>query len=225
MANLTRLRELGKLLNIQTVAWKKYELEEKYISNLDFLQFIFERELEIRRQNAIRRNRKNSNLPKIELDKADLLEGILYQVNNLEKCEWVEKSQNLLLVGKSSTNKTATAIHLANTALDKGYKVMYLTIDELFIILNRKDDLAKAKLTHARLTAADVIVIDDFLYLDLGRDALELLYKTLMALTSSASIVFIANREPLEWVESANDKYTMKLLISRVVATCEKVLT
>jgi len=225
MASKNRLRELGKLLNIQTVAHKKYELAEQDIPNLDFLQFVFERELQVRKQNAVRRNRKNANLPQVMLDKARLHEGLLYQLKKLEQCEWIEKSENLLLVGKSNSHKTAIAVHLVNSALDRGYKVIYLAVDELFILLENKDKTQKANLVHSRLMSADVVALDDFLYLDLDKEKLELLYKTLMTLTGSTSIIFVVNRDPLEWVESAADKYTMQLLINRTIATCEKILT
>jgi len=129
-----------------------------------------------------------------------------------------------LLVGKSGLSKTAIAVHLANVAIDKGYKAMYLTVDELLIVLKSKDTYPKAKLTHGRIVAADVLVLDDFLYLDLPKDDLELIYKTLMMLSGGASIVFIANREPIEWVNSAEDKYTTQLLINRAIASCEKML-
>jgi len=225
MASKTRLRELGRLLNIQTVARKKYELEEqKNVSNLDFLQEVFERELEVRRQNAIRRNRKTANLPQVIFEREAIHEGTLYQIEKLKSCVWIEKSQNLLVVGKSNTNKTAIVTHLANTTIDNGCKAMYITQDEFLVVVKNKDVLQKAKITFARIKAADVLILDDFLYLDIDKNDLELLYKTLLTITSTTSIVFVANRTPQEWVNSTNDKYEMQLLINRVVSLCEKML-
>ena len=194
------------------------------MSNLDFLEQVFERELEVRKQNAIKRNRRNANLPQATLSKASLHEGIQYQLNQLEDCAWVETSQNLLITGKSSSGKTQIATHIASTAINLGYKVMYLSVDELLMIVKSKDTFQKAKLTHARVVAADMLIIDDFLYLDLKRDDLELLYKTLMGLKSTTSIVFVANREPQDWLISAEDKYATNLLINRTVFSAIKML-
>jgi len=223
--NKTILRELAKQLNIQTVARKMYELDEDSdISNLEYLQFIFERELEIRRQNAIKRNRKNANLSQIILDENILHEGTRYQLNSLKELKWVQKNNNILITGKSMKNKTAIATHLANTVIDNGYKVFYITLDELLLVAENKEKLPQAKLIFSRILKSDVLVIDDFLYLDLPREELEYLYRLLISLTATTSIIFVANRDPKEWIRSSSDKYTLELIINRTIATCERML-
>jgi len=222
--NKTRIRELAKLLNIHTVGNAKFEFNNLKMSNLEYLQWIFERELEVRKERAIVRMRKISNLPKITFDKNSLHEGMLYHVEKLEKCEWVKKSENILISGSHSVGKTALAVHLANIAIDKSYKVLYLKLDELFLVLKNKDILQQARITHSRIKVADVLVLDEFLYLDLPKQDLELLYKTLMELNSTTSIVYVANREFAEWIASTEDKYAMQLMIQRAVANAELVL-
>ena len=226
MVNKTKLRELAKQLNIQTVARKKFEFNEEFgKTNLEYLQFIFERELEIRRQNAIKRNRKTANLPDFVFDESRLHEGIRHQVKQLESCEWVAKVQNILISGKPNKNKTAIAAHLAYTAIDKGYKAFYITLDELLLVVKRKSELSGAKLTFSRILKSDVLVIDDFLYLDLERPDLELLYRLLISLTNTTSILFVSNRDPKDWVKSnLGDKYTVELLINRAITKCERML-
>ena len=223
--NKTKLRELAKHLNIQTVARKKYDLDEDSdISNLEYLQFIFERELDIRRQNAIKRNRKNANLPQLTLDETILHEGIRYQLNSLKELKWVQENKNILITGKPMKNKTAIATHLANAAIDNGYKAFYITLDELLLVSESKEKFPQAKLTFSRILKSDVLVIDDFLYLDLPREELEYLYRILISLTATTSIIFVANRDPKEWIRSSSDKYTLELIINRTIATCERML-
>jgi len=223
--NKTILRELAKQLNIQTVARKKYDLDEDpEMSNLEYLQFIFERELEIRRQNAVKRNRKNANLPQLTLDENILHEGIRYQLNSLKELKWVQENKNILITGKPMKNKTAIATNLANVAIDNGYKAFYITLDELLLVAENKEKLPQAKLIFSRILKSDVLVIDDFLYLDLPREELEYLYRLLISLTATTSIIFVANREPKEWIRSSSDKYTLELIINRTIATCERML-
>ena len=223
--NKTKLRELAKHLNIQTVARKKYDLDEDSdISNLEYLQFIFERELDIRRQNAIKRNRKNANLPQLTLDETILHEGIRYQLNSLKELKWVQENKNILITGKPMKNKTAIATYLANVVIDNGYKAFYITLDELLLVSESKEKLPQAKLIFSRILKSDVLVIDDFLYLDLPRGELEYLYRLLISLTATTSIIFVANREPKEWIRSSSDKYTLELIINRTIATCERML-
>jgi len=219
----TKIRELAKLLNIHTVGNAKFELNNLRMTNLEYLQWIFERELEVRKERAIARVRKTSNLPQVAFDKNSLHEGVGYQVGKLEQCSWAEKSENILITGSHGVGKTALATHLANSAIDKSCKVLYLKLDELFIVLKNKDTLQQAKTTYTRIKSADVLVLDEFLYLDLPKQDLELLYKTIMGLNSTASIVFVVNREFSDWIASSEDKYTTQLLIQRAVASSELV--
>ena len=46
MVNKIKLRQMAKLLNIQTIVKGSYDLENLEIDNLDFLELVFERELE-----------------------------------------------------------------------------------------------------------------------------------------------------------------------------------
>jgi len=171
-----RIRELAKLLNIHTVGNAKFELNNLGMTNLEYLQWIFERELEVRRERAIMRARKISNLPQSTFGKNSLHDGVRYQVEKLEKCSWAEKSENILITGSHGSGKTALAVHLASAAIDKSFKVLYLKLDELFLVLKNKDTLQQARITYGRIKSADVLVLDEFLYLDLPKQDLELLY-------------------------------------------------
>jgi len=218
-----KIRELAKLLNIHTVGNAKFELNNLMMNNLEYLQWIFERELDVRKDRAIIRVRKIANLPQITLDKNSLHEGLRYQVEKLEECEWAKRSENILIMGSHNSGKTALAVHLANCAINSSYKVLYLKLDELFLVLKNKDILQQARITHTRIKSADVLVLDEFLYLDLPKTDLELLYKTIMSLNSTTSIIYVANREFSDWISSSEDKYTTQLLIQRAVASAELV--
>jgi DNA replication protein DnaC len=193
------------------------------MTNLEYLQWIFEMELEVRRERAIARARKISNLPQVAFDKNSLHDGVRYQVEKLEKCGWAEKSENILISGSHGSGKTALAVHIASAAIDKSFKVLYLKLDELFLVLKNKDNLQQARITYGRIKSADVLVLDEFLYLDLPKQDLELLYKTLMGINSTTSIVYVANREFSDWIASSEDKYTTQLLIQRALASSELV--
>jgi len=222
MANKTKIREMARLLGIQVIADKKFDLKESE-NNLDYLQFVFEKELDARRRNSIAKIRKASNLPKLAFNSERLDEGIRYQVSNLLSCNWIEQSKNLLVVGECITGKTTVAAHLAEGAIDKGFKVFYLKLDEMLLVINNKDTLKKAKATFNKIRNIDLLVLDEFFYLDQSREDLALIYKTLMGINETTSIIFISNREPSDWIAGAEDKYTMQLLIQRAIASSDVV--
>jgi len=223
MANRAKICEMAKLLGIQVIAGKQIELKELEMSNLDYLQFIFEKELEMRKQNSINKIRKTANLPNTIFKRERLHEGIQYQVDKLATCSWIEQSKNLLIIGECGSGKTALAIHSAENAICKGFKTFYLKLDELLLVVKNKDTLKKAKAKFNKLRDIDLLVLDEFLYLGIDKDDLALLYKILMSINETTRVIFISNREPSDWIATEEDKYTMQLLIQRAISSAEVI--
>ena len=223
MANRTRIRELASLLNIQTIANPKFDWKTLPTNHLDCLQFVFESEQSNRKKNSVARNKKYSNLPHLQFDAQRLNTGLQYQVEVLLTCGWVENCTNLLITGPCGVGKTALASFLANNAIEQGFKAQYIKMDELLLVLQNKEtsDRARAKLSKIRY--ADILVFDEFLYLDINKHDLEILYKLLMSLNDTTSIVFISNRDVSDWVQGSDDKYAMQLLINRAIAKAETI--
>ena len=63
---------------------------------------------------------------------------------------------------------------------------------------------------------SDVIIVDEMLYLNLPEEDLSLLYKGLMFLSESRSVICITNRGLSDWKNAARDKHTMQTLIDRI---------
>jgi len=133
------------------------------------------------------------------------------------------KSKNLLITGECGSGKTALVTYLANNAIEKGFKVYYTKLDELLTMVKGKETSSKAAVTLNRIKNADVLVLDEMLYLNIASADLELLYKTLMLINETTSIVFVTNRDVSEWLGSSEEKYTMQLLINRTIANTEVI--
>lgn len=222
MANRTKIKAMAMQLGLGTVATG--HLKELGIGNLDYLQLILEKEIESRKQNTIAKVKKFSNLPNVKFDREKLNEGLKYQVDKLLNCDWIGKSKNLLIVGKPNRGKTALASYLATNAIEQSLKVFYVKMDELITVLKQQETLSKARATFGKIKNADLLVLDEILYLNIANEDLELLYKAIMKLNETVSIIFISNREISSWYKAAEDKYTMQLLISRALADTELIM-
>ena len=219
MANRSRIKELARELNLQGLVVA--DLEELNMGNLEYLERILSQEVESRKQNAIARIRSSANLPDIVFEKEKLSQGMRYQVEKLIDCVWVNACKNLLVIGECGTGKTVLATYLANKAIEKCFKTYYIKLDELLVMVRGKDASNKAAATFNRIKNADVLVLDEMLYLNITSTDLELLYKMLMVINETASIVFVTNREMSEWLATAEEKYTMQLLINRAIVNTE----
>ena len=201
MANKSRIKSMAKELNLQTIA--NGQFKELGMGNLDYLEMMLKQELEYRKRNVIAKVRKHSNLPTTVFDKQRLNSGLRYQVEKLISCEWINNCRNLVIIGGPNTGKTALATYLTNNAIEKGFKAMYIKMADIFMVLQQKDSLYGANTTFNRIKNTDLIVLDEVLYFDISKETLETLYRIIMSLNETTSIVFIANREISEWLANA----------------------
>jgi len=221
MANKTRIKAMAKELNLQTIA--NGNLKELAMGNLDYLELILAQELESRKQSAIAKVKKFCNLPSIRFNKERLNKGLQHQIEKLLNCDWINKSKNLLVIGECNSGKTALATYLTGNAIEEGFKAFYIKAEELLAVVKGKEAMPKAQATFNKIKNTDLLVLDEMLYLNFAKENLELLYKTVMLLNETTSIIFVTNREASQWLETAEDKYTMRLLISRAVENAEVI--
>ncbi|NQY37297.1 MAG: ATP-binding protein [Alteromonadaceae bacterium] len=81
---------------------------------------------------------------------------------SLLHCDWLNKSQNLLITGPCGTGKTYIACALGHTGCLKGYSVKYYRISRLMLALTQ----AKADGSYSRalqaLAKVDLLILDDW---------------------------------------------------------------
>ena len=221
MANISKIKEQARELYLMSVADPKFDMQNTDKKSLDYLEYILGVELDNRKKNAIERVRKVCNLPHIRFDAGRVKSDVRSQLDKLLECKWAEQCRNLVING--ACGKTVLATHLANSALEKGNKVFYIKLEEMLIVLSKRETHEKASATYNKIKNADVLVLDEMLYLNLNRQDLESVYKTLMLINETTIIIFITNREPSELLREADEKYTMRLLIDRALTNADVI--
>ena len=83
-------------------------------------------------------------------------------IASLLQCDWLNKSQNLLITGPCGSGKTYIACAMGHTACLKGYSVKYYRLSRLMLELTQ----AKADGTYSEalqsLAKLDCLIIDDW---------------------------------------------------------------
>lgn len=140
MANITRIKELAGKLFLTNIEKGRIELNNNSDTELNFLEFILAKEVEMRRSKKIETAIKRSNITTFyNLDdfKSNLTENITsWHIDKLKDTSSIDKKKNVIISSGAGTGKTMLAVATANNALKKGYKVFYITISDL-IIYNR----------------------------------------------------------------------------------------
>ncbi len=221
MTSITEIQELARTLNLQNIAKGIIDLSHDKESNLAYLKDVLQKEVDKREEFAVLRREKAGRLPKKEFVTTNINSGIAWQIERLEELEWIEKDQNLILIGKCGCGKTSLAAHLGRKALEAGIKVSYNTFDDFLYTINNKDASEKQMRRFRYFTASSLIIIDDMMYTGVRNEDLVKFYHSIMLLNETRSIIFITNRELSSWLEATEDRHLMQTLIDRITVNSQ----
>lgn len=221
MTSITEIQELARILNLQNIAKGIIDLSQDKESNLAYLKEILQKEVDKRGELAMVKREKAGRLPKKTFLKANVNSGIAWQIERLEELEWIEKDQNLILIGKCGCGKTSLAAHLGRMALEAGIKVSYTTFDDFLYTIDKKQSSEKQRQRFKYFTQSSLIIIDDMMYTGVRAEDLVKFYHSIMLLNETRSIIIITNRELSSWADATEDKHLMQTLIDRITANSQ----
>ncbi len=114
----------------------------------------------------------------------------------LTTLEWVGRAENLTITGPSGTGKTHFIEALSNTVIDAGMRVSWFTLESLTAALTRAAVDGSASKVIARITRAELVVIDDIGMLPAGQAAAEAFYRVVDATYEKRSVAVSSNLHP-----------------------------
>jgi len=114
----------------------------------------------------------------------------------LATLEWVGRAENLAIAGPSGTGKTHFVEALAHQVIDAGMRVSWFTLESLTATIGRASVDASVAKTIARITGAELIVIDDIGMLPAGQAAGEAFYRIVDAAYERRSVAVTSNLHP-----------------------------
>ncbi len=215
MADAKEIQELAKILNLQNIANGTIDLNNETISNKDYLYKILLEEVNIRNANKLKDFKKASRLKQLTFDETRITDGLKWQLSKLKEFDFALKRQNIFIVGDCSTGKTSLASTLGMNALEKGAKVIYITLDDLLV-----ESKIKKKVWNNILNA-DLVIIDDVFYIAPTEEELILIYKIMMFLQETRSIIIVTNRPLSSWKEMKVDSHLMETLQKRLIQNAQ----
>ncbi len=121
------------------------------------------------------------------------------RVIDLCTCAFVARRDNVLLIGPAGVGKSHIAQALGHRACRAGYATVWTPAHKLFAELraSRADGSYERKM--ARLTAPDVLIIDDLGLRSLRSDEPEDLYELIRQRYETGSTIITSNRAVEEW--------------------------
>ena len=145
------------------------------------------------------------------------------QIENLHELGFVERKENVVLLGPPGVGKTHLAISLAIAAAQNGRRVYYGTLAELITSLEE----ARAAGTLARrlavLSHPSLLVVDELGYLPVNQAGAVLFFQLMSRRYECASTVLTSNKSFEEWGEIMGDDVMAAALIDRILHHCHVI--
>lgn len=160
------------------------------------------------------------------LEEFDLKEQPLLserQLKQLRELSWLEQSFNLIFLGPPGVGKTHIAIGLGLEAVNKGHRVSFISMGELVSLLKSEEYLRKSQLQLKRIREAELVIIDDLMYMAMDQNEANLFFHLTNHLYERSSIVLTSNKGPEEWGELLGDQGITTAILDRLLHRSEVI--
>jgi len=193
----------------------------KQHSYQDFLENILAEETEQRNANGIKSRIRKAKFPYIktfeEIDFESFPLAIANKIRELQSLSFIEKGQNVILIGNPGVGKTHTAIALGIRACMERKTVLYITVPNL--ITELKESMTLNQLTNykKKFINYDLIILDELGYISFDKQGSELLFNLLSMRNNSKSIIITTNLEFSQWQDLFQDPVLTAAMVDRLV--------
>ena len=139
------------------------------------------------------------------------------QVRELAGLSFVERTQNVVVLGPPGVGKTHLAVALGIKAVEAGYSVLFLTLETLMTRLVRAKLENRLERALQQLVYPKVLIVDEIGYLPLTREEASLFFRLVVRRYERASLIVTSNKSFLDWGEVFNDHVLATAILDRLL--------
>lgn len=192
---------------------------------LQFLEQVLQMEVKHRQDKALETRMKQAQFPYLAtLDEFDFSfqQSITKRhMQQLLDFQWVDKAYNVLFLGPPGVGKTHLAIALGTQAIESGYKVTFITMEELVKNLKMEEILGKSRSRIKRLRASNLVIIDEVGFLPITKSEANMFFQVVSQFYEHTSIIITSNKGFDEWPEFIGDPVITTAILDRLVHNSE----
>ena len=217
-----------KVLKLPTMHTECEKIAQRCAAdNADHLAFLLQlSELELieRERKAAERRLKAARFPAHKLlDEFDF--SARPSINKpllleLVKGEYLDKRENILLVGPSGTGKSHLATSLGMAACAQGRKVRFFRVTELITLLLEAKEERQLLRLRQHLGKLDLLILDELGYVPASKAGAELLFDVIATAYERNSLIVTTNLPFENWTEVLGSERLTGAALDRLTHRC-----
>ena len=184
-------------------------------------------QIELRNNRRLNSAMRTSRLPAVktlaEFDFAFQPSIKREQIESLHELGFVDRAENVILLGPPGVGKTHLAISLAVAAAESGRRVYYGALADLVASLSEAKTSGNLARRLKVLTHPALLVVDEIGYLPVTQEGAILFFQLINARHERASTVLTSNKGFEEWGGVLGDEVMAAALIDRLLHHCHIV--
>jgi DNA replication protein DnaC len=146
------------------------------------------------------------------------------QIRGFAELEFIGKAENIVLCGKTGVGKTGLACGLLLKALENGYRCQFVKAQNLFDEMYASLADRSTRQLLKRLARLDVLLIDEFGYLNLKPEQSNIFFKLMEERYRQHPTIITTNLSYEEWPNFLGNRAMVEALLSRLRHHCHTLL-
>lgn len=201
--------------------------EKNNDSFVTLLNSVMDHEITARTEKQLEKRLKQAAFPQYKtLDEYDLSEQqslSTTQFKQLRDLVWLENIYNLILLGPPGVGKTYIAVGLGIDAVNHGYKVSFMQMDNLVHLLKTQEIVRSSRTKIKQIVNSDLAIIDDLMFMAMEKPEANLFFQLINKLYGQTSIIITSNKGPEDWGELLVDPAITTAILDRIIHKCEVI--
>lgn len=134
--------------------------------------------------------------------------------------EYLDRRENILLVGPSGTGKTHLAIALGMAACARGRKVRFFRVTELITTLLEAKEERQLLRLRGQLAKLNLLILDELGYVPASKAGAELLFDVIATAYERNSLIVTTNLPFENWTEVLGNERLTGAVLDRLTHRC-----